>query len=130
MIQHGPASTDCGRQDPLSQIGLKRNPEELSMNFSAPFVVAAALLLAAEQPKQEPREAPVPYGWTIATEGSGIPTGQNASEYATGVDRDVTHGGKAAISMRSIVSKPATFRSVTQFVKADAYRGKRVCLAG
>ena len=69
-------------------------------------------------------------GWSIATEGAGIPRGQNGSEYAAEVDRKVTHGGQGAMSLRSIVARPAGFRAVTQIVKADAFRGKRLRLTG
>jgi hypothetical protein len=92
--------------------------------------VAAAFLVAVDEPKTGVQGAQAHPGWSTATDGSGIPVGQNASEYAAGVDREVTHGGRASMSMRSVVAKPGTFRSVTQFVKADAYRGKRVRFAG
>jgi len=79
---------------------------------------------------QPPKIEQGPSGWSIATEGSGIPRGQNASDYAAEIDRKVAHGGGAAMSLRSIVARPAAFRAVSQFVKADSYRGKRVRLAG
>ena len=100
------------------------------MKSSIPIVVMVALLLAADEPKQGTKDSPAPEGWSTAIVGSGIPTGQDASEYAAEVDHEVTHGGRAAMSLRSIVTEPATFRSLTQFVKADTYRGKRVRLAG
>ena len=94
--------------------------------------VAALVLAVAVVPvsAQTPKAELAPAGWSIATEGSGIPMGQNASEYAVETDREVFHGGKQALSIRSIVATPAKFRSITQFVKADAYRGKRVRLTG
>ncbi len=94
------------------------------------ILAVAGLLLATDEPRPGPKNAPPPSGWSIASSGSGIPRGQNASEYVAGVDREITHGGQAAMSMRSIVAKPTTFRAVSQFVKADTYRGKRVRLAG
>jgi hypothetical protein len=103
---------------------------EISMKSSMPIVLVVALLLAADEPKQGTKDSPAPEGWSTAIVGSGIPTGQEASEYAAEVDHEVTHGGRAAMSLRSIVAEPATFRSLTQFVKADTYRGKRVRLAG
>jgi hypothetical protein len=94
--------------------------------IAALLLVFFPVLVFAQSPVAEQ----VPSGGSVATEGAGIPRGQNASEYAAEVDRKVTHGGQAAMSLRSIVAKPETFRAVTQFVKADAYRGKRVRLAG
>ncbi|MGO9922990.1 MAG: hypothetical protein ACLQIB_50885 [Isosphaeraceae bacterium] len=99
------------------------------MNRIAAFlVVLVAIPAYAEAPKAEQSVAPA--GWSFATEGSGIPLNQKANEYAPEVDHKVTHGGKAAVSIRSIVAKPTGARSVTQLIKADAYRGKRVRLAG
>ncbi len=46
------------------------------------IVVAAALLLAADEPKQGAKEYPPPPGWLFATEGNGIPSNQNATDYA------------------------------------------------
>jgi hypothetical protein len=97
------------------------------MNRVAALVLAVAVVpVCAQTPKGEH----APAGWSIATEGSGIPMGQNPSEYAVEIDREVFHGGQRAVSIRSIVATPAKFRSVNQFVKADAYRGKRVRLTG
>ncbi len=90
----------------------------------------ASLLLAAGGPNPGPEKAaPVP-GWSFATEGSGIPRDQDAGGFAAGIDREVAHGGHASVSIRSIVAEPKGFRAVTQLIKADAYRGKRVRLSG
>jgi hypothetical protein len=89
----------------------------------------ASLLLAAGGPNPGPENAqPVP-GWSFATEGSGIPRNQDAAGFAVEVDREVAHGGHASVSIRSIVAE-THFRAVTQLIKADPYRGKRVRLAG
>jgi hypothetical protein len=97
------------------------------MNRVAALVLGLAVVpVGAQTPKAEQ----APAGWSIATEGSGIPMGQNASEYAVELDREEFHGGQQAVSIRSVVSVPKKFRSITQFVKADAYRGKRVRLSG
>ena len=93
------------------------------MKSCMPIVVATALLLAAVGPEQGTKDSPAPPGWSFATEGSGIPANQNATEYALGVDREVTHGGRASVSLRTVVASPTGFRAVSQFVKADAYRG-------
>ena len=103
------------------------------MKSSIPIVVVVALLLAADRGQETGDEglSRPPRGWSDRDRGAAsIPTGQDASEYVAEVDHEVTHGGRASMSMRSIVAKPGTFRSVTQFVKADAYRGKRVRFAG
>jgi len=100
------------------------------MKSCMPIVVAAGLLLAADGPDQGTKDSPAPPGWSFATEGSGIPAGQNATEYALGLDREVTHGGRASVSLRAVVASPTGFPAVSQFVQADAYRGRRVRLAG
>ena len=89
----------------------------------------ASLLLAAGGPNPGPKNAPPVPGWSFATEGSGIPRNQDAAGFAIGVDREVAHGGHASVSIRSIAAE-THFRAVTQLIKADAYRGKRVRLAG
>ena len=91
---------------------------------------AAAFLLALAAIPAQARDSTAPAGWSIAAEGSGIPVGQKPADYAVEVDREVTHGGKAVLSIRSVGEKPEAFRSATQFLKADAYRGKRIRLAG
>ena len=96
----------------------------ISMAIVAPF------LLTADEPTRNPKHAPASAGWSFATEGSGIPRNQDAGGFAAGVDREVAHGGQASVSIRSIVAEPKHFRAVTQLIKADAYRGKRVRLAG
>jgi hypothetical protein len=97
------------------------------MNRIAALLFILTPMALAQAPKPEQAAPP---GWSTAIEGSGIPAGQNASEYAAELDRKVTHGGQGAMSMRSIVATPKGFRAVTQFVKPDSYRGKRVRLAG
>jgi hypothetical protein len=89
----------------------------------------ASLVLAAGGPNPGPENAPPVPGWSFATEGSGIPRNQDAAGFATGVDREVAHGGHASVSIRSVVAE-THFRAVTQLIKADAYRGKRVRLTG
>jgi hypothetical protein len=94
--------------------------------ITALLVVSIPIMAFAQAPKGER----APSGWSIAIEGSGIPGGQNASDYAAEIDRKVTHGGQGAMSLRSVVAAPTGFRAATQCVKADLYRGKRVRLAG
>ena len=93
------------------------------------MAAVASLLVAAGGPNPGPENAPPVPGWSFATEGSGIPRNQDVAGFATGVDREVAHGGHASVSIRSIVAE-AHFRAVTQLIKADGYRGKRVRLAG
>jgi hypothetical protein len=93
------------------------------------MAAVASLLLAAGGPNPEPENAPPVPGWSFATQGSGIPRNQDAAGFATEVDREVAHGGHASVSIRSIIAE-THFRAVTQLIKADAYRGKRVRLAG
>lgn len=76
-----------------------------------------------------PRRRTVP-GWSFANEGSGIPREQDTGGFATGIDREVVHGGHASVSIRSIVAEPKGFRAFTRLIEADAYRGNRVRLSG
>ena len=78
---------------------------------------------------QAPKDERAPAGWSSTTEGSAVPW-PGLSEFAIEIDRKVFHGGQSAVSIRSIVPTPTKFRSITQFVKADAYRGKRIRLTG
>jgi hypothetical protein len=94
------------------------------------MAMIASLLLAASGPNSGPEDSPPVPGWSFATKGSGIPGNQEAGGFAVGVDREVAHGGHASVSIRSIVAEPKGFRAVTQLIKADAYRGKRVRLSG
>ena len=94
------------------------------------MAASASLLLAAGGSNPGPENAtPVP-GWSFATEGTGIPRNQDAGGFAAVIDRAVAHDGHASVSIRSIVAEPKGFRAVTQLIKADAYRGKRVRLSG
>jgi hypothetical protein len=94
--------------------------------IAALFLVFIPIPALAQAPKAEQALA----GWSIDVNRSGNPRDQNASDYAAELDRKVAHGGRASMSLRSTVARPMGFRAVTQFVKADAYRGKRVRLAG
>ncbi len=58
------------------------------MKSCLPIVVAAALLLAADEPKQGTKDFPPPAGWLVAAEGSGIPSNQNATDYAIRADQN------------------------------------------
>ena len=100
------------------------------MRSCVSMAIVASFLLTADEPTRSPKDAPASAGWSFATEGSGIPMGQEAGGFATGVDREVAHGGHASVSIRSIAAESKGFRSVTQFIKADTYRGKRVRLTG
>jgi hypothetical protein len=89
-----------------------------------PFAFPLPALAQAPKPDQS-----IP-GWWLAAEGGGAPPGQSATDYAAEIDHKVAHGGKAAVSLRSIVAKPTGFRTVVQLIKPDNYRGKRIRLAG
>ena len=96
------------------------------MKSCMPIIVAAALLLAADGPEQGTKDFPAPPGWSFATEGSGIPANQNATDYAAR-GRPRGHSWRAGLGVAApVVASPTDFRAVSQFVKADAYRGRRV----
>jgi hypothetical protein len=93
--------------------------------FLAPCLVMIAIPALAQSP-----DASSPTGWSFAGEGVGIPMGQKAADFAVEIDRKVAHGGQASASIRSLSDKTSSFRATTQFLKADAYRGKKIRLAG
>jgi len=68
------------------------------------------LLLALEAPK----------GWLLA--------GSAPADYETGVDRKVSHAGKASGFLRA-KEMPKGFGTLMQMFKPDAFRGKRVRLS-
>ena len=88
-------------------------------------VIAIPLLAQAQNPGR-----PAPTGWSFATEGPGIPPGQSATDYAIEIDHSVVRGGHSSLSIQAKVPKPSNSRSLTQIIKADSYRGKRVRLSG
>jgi formylglycine-generating enzyme required for sulfatase activity len=47
-----------------------------------PIVVAAALVVAGDEPKQGTKDSPRPPGWSFANEGSGIPSNTDATDSA------------------------------------------------
>jgi hypothetical protein len=61
-----------------------------------------------------------PKGWFLA--------GMAPHDYETGVDRQVTHGGKASGFLRAKAT-PSKFGTLMQMSKPGAYRGKRVRLS-
>ena len=61
-----------------------------------------------------------PKGWMLA--------GASPGDYEAGVDRKVTHGGKASGFLRA-KEMPKGFGTLMQMFKPDAYRGKRVRLS-
>ena len=58
------------------------------MRSRLPIIVAAALLLAADEPKQGTKDFPPPPGWLVAAEGYGNPSNQNATDYAIRADQN------------------------------------------
>lgn len=60
----------------------------------------------------------LPDGWLAA--------GTYPQDYDTGVDRIVTYSGKPSVYIKSKVSEPMGFGTLTQTSKTDDYRGKRV----
>ena len=96
--------------------------------IALPFLVLLPIPALAQAPDAERTEAAP--GWSVSITASGSPRGQSAGDYAVEVDREVRHGGQGSLSIRSIVPKTSAFRAASQFIKADAYRGKRVRLTG
>ncbi len=61
-----------------------------------------------------------PKGWILA--------GAAPADYETGVDRKVSHSGRASGFLRA-KEMPSKFGTLMQMFKADAYHGKRVRLS-
>jgi erythromycin esterase-like protein len=51
---------------------------------------------------------------------------QPSGTYSLGVDRTQRHGGSAAAFIEGLLSPGGTFATMSQSVRADAYRGKRI----
>jgi len=56
--------------------------------------------------------------------------GSNPAGYQVGVDRVVTHAGRASARLNSVASDPTGFGSLMQVASADKFRGKRVRMTG
>jgi len=69
-------------------------------------------------------------GWSADTEDDSIPSGQSSSDFVIGRDTTVSHGGKSSGTIRSITDNKQAWRALTQAIRADKYRGKRVRLTG
>src|SRR5579862_8110176 len=67
------------------------------------------------KPAAPRRSTALPFGWLYSVSAS----------YAIGTDSTNVHGGQAAAYIASRPS-PTGFATITQFVRADAYRGKRI----
>jgi hypothetical protein len=69
-------------------------------------------------------ERPMPRGFTLLPPGW-FPTGSNPEEFEMGIDRMVSHAGKAGAYIKSRVDQPAG-GTLMQMFRADDYRGKRL----
>lgn len=73
---------------------------------------------SAPAPAPSQRTSTLPPGWVAG--------GSSSTAYVLGLDRGNVHGGKAAGYIASVSSSPSGFASLTQSIRADAYRGRRV----
>lgn len=62
----------------------------------------------------------VPQGWFLA--------GSRPQDYVAGVDRDVAHGGESSAFIDGSRATEPGFGTLMQTIRADHYRGQRVCL--
>jgi len=69
-------------------------------------------------------------GWSTGTNGIGIPGGQSTSGFEVGRDKTVFHTGHASGTIRCTSKDGDGWRSITQGIRADKYRGKRVRFQG
>jgi hypothetical protein len=56
--------------------------------------------------------------------------GSNPAGYQVGIDRAITHAGKASARLASVPPDPTGFGSLMQVASADKFRGKRVRMTG
>ena len=105
-----------------------------SRRISSLFVLATLALSGATQISASPhRQTSVvskAEGWSFAIGGDGTPGGQSATEYMAGRDKITAHSGTSSVTIKSLSDKPQHFRAITQGIRANAYRGKRLCLSG
>ena len=87
------------------------------------FAIAASACGAdsASAPSTPQRTVAFPPGWG---------GGASSNAYVVGLDRGNVHGGSAAAYMTATVPNPTGFVSITQSIRADAYRGRRVRWSG
>jgi len=72
----------------------------------------------------------VPKGWLTSIRERGVPSGQTEEGFSVGKDTTQSHSGSASGTILSTSDDVGSFRSLTQGIRADAYRGKRIRLRG
>jgi erythromycin esterase len=95
--------------------------------LGAVVLVGVQLSLTESARADEPKQANglklgLPRGWA-----GGSP---NRRAYASGIDREVVHGGQASGFVRMTGARPHEFGTLVQSVRAEPYRGRRIRLAG
>ncbi len=78
----------------------------------------------------KPASYPKAAGWSLATTGAGFPQGQSEKDYMLGRDMSVLRSGHASATIVAKKDDPDGWRSLTQEIRADNYRGKRIRLSG
>lgn len=86
--------------------------------------VIAAQFGGADTPQTEEKqiETGPPIGWKVVT--------STPKSFSVGLDRRVFHGGKASAYLALVEAGDDDVVHMTQFIKADDYRGKRLCFTG
>jgi hypothetical protein len=84
------------------------------LSWRALFPLIVALYAAAV-----PNYRPIAPGWSAP----------ESADYSAGIDPKVAHGGRNSLYLKSVTPNPKEY-AVRQFIRADAYRGKRIRLSG
>jgi RNA polymerase sigma factor (sigma-70 family) len=86
--------------------------------------VTAAQVGGADTPQTEEKqiESGSPKGWKVVT--------SRPESFSAGLDRTVFHGGKASAYLALAETGEDDVVHMTQVIKADDYRGKRLCFTG
>ena len=101
----------------------KSVPHPRACRAHTAFAIVWMIALAAcssentSAPNTGARTSTFPPGWG---------GGSSNKSYEFGLDRGNVHGGGAAAYIASVVANPTGFASLTQSIRADAYRGRRV----
>ncbi len=101
----------------------------LSKRFPAAAALVVALLTACSKdtPATPALTPTTPAGADLT---AGIPPGWGGSTgsslYSLGLDRTDRHGGAASAFITGTSSSATTFATISQFLRADTYRGKRI----
>jgi hypothetical protein len=86
--------------------------------------ILACQVSDAQTREKSPDEKLLPKGWA-----NGTPANAHSSDYVTGLDTTEKHSGEASAYIKLVAAKSEGFSTLSQGVRAENYRGKRVRLS-